>query len=77
MIFIGLIILSFSNLIVAVCPNGTISIPPALGSNYNCVKISAEYDSFAFGYAEANCNILNGHLISVPNENVSTFLAGK
>lgn len=75
LILVAFIFLSFSNLAVAVCPNGTLTIPSILGSKYNCIFLVQNRTYFVD--AETACSAQGGHLISVPNGYVNTFLAGK
>ncbi|KAE9555546.1 hypothetical protein FO519_001217 [Halicephalobus sp. NKZ332] len=73
--FIAIVLtsLSISNSVVATCPNDTIAIPQTFESNYNCVSLSiGELD---FSYAEKVCGTMKGHLLSVPNGYVNTFIA--
>ncbi|KAE9555544.1 hypothetical protein FO519_001215 [Halicephalobus sp. NKZ332] len=74
LILISLILLSIPNFASSACPNGTHAVPSTLGTSYKCAGVSQiTYD---FMYGEYECASQNGHLISIANKDVNTFIAG-
>lgn len=69
-----LVIFSFLlELTSATCPQDTITVPPGLESKWGCLLVAGLENQFAD--AEAVCVSNNGHLISVKNGFVNSFLS--
>ena len=61
--------------VIALCPEGAKEIPSVLGSNWPCVLTNNNWE-YDLPHADEVCQLSNGHLISIPNGYVNTFLAG-
>lgn len=65
--------LIFVNTSLATCPDGTVSIPSSLGSQWSCLSVITSGNSFLT--AELQCQQNGGHLISVSSGFVNLFIA--
>ena len=68
-----LILFFFFNLSSAICPNGTIEVPNNIGSAWNCTSFNKIKKSFIM--AESECRASGGHLVSISNGFVNSYIS--